>query len=154
MRDTLYRERQLWSGNEIVEIRYVSGSSVAGTSASSPGVPRQILYSWLYVVRNKVPISLLKSGQILYMARKKKGGLGRFPMAVCENREKRSGIGILYFSFSNPLWHPIGGGGYSLFIFFSSSLFSQTKPRGLHTHTFSPKLVFLKLSSWDRCFMT
>ena len=42
MRDTLYRERQLWSGNESVEIRYVSGSSVAGTSASSPGVPRHI----------------------------------------------------------------------------------------------------------------
>ena len=42
MRDTLYRERQLWSGNESVEIRYVSGISVAGTSASSPGVPRHI----------------------------------------------------------------------------------------------------------------
>ena len=42
MRDTLYRERQLWSGNESVEIRYVGGSSVAGTSASSPGVPRHI----------------------------------------------------------------------------------------------------------------
>ena len=31
MRDTLYREQQLWSGNENVEIRYVSGSSEAGT---------------------------------------------------------------------------------------------------------------------------
>ena len=39
MRDTLYRERQLWSGNESVKIRYVSGSFVAGTSALSPGVP-------------------------------------------------------------------------------------------------------------------
>ena len=44
MRDTLYRERQLWSGNESVEIRYVSGSSVAGTSASSPGVPRHVFH--------------------------------------------------------------------------------------------------------------
>ena len=43
MRDTLYRERQLWRGNESVEIWYVSGSSVAGTSASSPGVPRHVL---------------------------------------------------------------------------------------------------------------
>ena len=40
MCDTLYRERQLWSGNEDGEIRYVSGSSVAGTSALLPGVPR------------------------------------------------------------------------------------------------------------------
>ena len=31
-------ERQLWSGNESVEIRYVNGSSVTGTSNSSPGV--------------------------------------------------------------------------------------------------------------------
>ena len=44
MRDTLYRERQLWSGNEDGEIRYVSGSSVAGTSALSPGVPRHIAW--------------------------------------------------------------------------------------------------------------
>ena len=36
------RERQLWSGNEDGEIRYVSGSSVAGTSALSPGVPRHM----------------------------------------------------------------------------------------------------------------
>ena len=134
MRDTLYRERQLWSGNEIVEIRYVSGSSVAGTSASSPGVPRQILYSWLYVVRNKVPISLLKSGQILYMARKKKGGLGRFPMAVCENREKRSGIGILYFSFSNPLWHPIGGGEDTAFLSFSPPPYFLKQSLGDYIH--------------------
>ena len=42
MRDTLYRERQLWSGNESVEIWYVGGSSGAGTSASSPGVPRHM----------------------------------------------------------------------------------------------------------------
>ena len=42
MRDTLYRERQLWIGNESIEIRYVSSSSVAGTSALSPGVPRQM----------------------------------------------------------------------------------------------------------------
>ena len=39
----LYRERQLWSGNQSVEIRYVNGSFIAGTSASSPGVPRQVL---------------------------------------------------------------------------------------------------------------
>ena len=43
MHDTLYRERQLRSGNESVEIRYVSGSSVAGTSVSSPGLPRHML---------------------------------------------------------------------------------------------------------------
>ena len=41
------RERQLWSGNESVENRYVSGSFVAGTSASSPGVPRH-LYAMSY----------------------------------------------------------------------------------------------------------
>ena len=33
-------ERQLWSGDESVKIQYVNGSFVAGTSASSPGVPR------------------------------------------------------------------------------------------------------------------
>ena len=38
----LYRQRQLWSGNESVKIRYVNGSFVAGTSASSPGVPRHL----------------------------------------------------------------------------------------------------------------
>ena len=42
MMTQLYRERQLWGGNESVEIRYVNGSYVAGTSASSPGVPRHI----------------------------------------------------------------------------------------------------------------
>ena len=42
MTTQLYRERQLWSGNEKVEIRYVNGSFVAGTSASPPGVPRHI----------------------------------------------------------------------------------------------------------------
>ena len=36
------RERQLWSGNEDGEIRYVNDSSVTGTSALSPGVPRHI----------------------------------------------------------------------------------------------------------------
>ena len=36
------RERPLLTGNESVEIRYVSGSSVAGTSTSSPGVPRHM----------------------------------------------------------------------------------------------------------------
>ena len=40
MTTRLYRERQLWSGNESVEIRYVNGSFVAGTSATSPCVPR------------------------------------------------------------------------------------------------------------------
>ena len=39
---TLYREQQLWSGNESVEIRYVHGSFVAGTSAVLPGVPCHI----------------------------------------------------------------------------------------------------------------
>ena len=37
-----FREQQLWSGNENVEIRYVNGSFVAGTSALSPGVLRHI----------------------------------------------------------------------------------------------------------------
>ena len=46
MPDTLYPERHLWSRNESVEIRYMSGSSVAGTSASSPGVPRH-MYNFL-----------------------------------------------------------------------------------------------------------
>ena len=36
------RERQLLSGSENVEIRYVNGSFVTETSASSPGVPRHI----------------------------------------------------------------------------------------------------------------
>ena len=35
-------ERQPWSGSESVEIRYVNGSFVAGTSATLPGVPRHI----------------------------------------------------------------------------------------------------------------
>ena len=55
MRDTLYRERQLWSGNESVEIRYVSGSSVAGTSASSPGVPRHISILYISIYLLQVP---------------------------------------------------------------------------------------------------
>ena len=42
MTTQMYRERQLWSGNESVEIRYVSGSFVARTSASSPGFPRHM----------------------------------------------------------------------------------------------------------------
>ena len=42
MTTQLYRERQLCSENESVGIRYVNDSFVAGTSASSPGVPRQI----------------------------------------------------------------------------------------------------------------
>ena len=46
MTTQLYRERQLWSGNESVEIRYVNGSFVAGTSASSPGVPRHMYLGW------------------------------------------------------------------------------------------------------------
>ena len=36
------REQQLLSGNERFEIRYVNDSFVAGTSASSPGVPRHM----------------------------------------------------------------------------------------------------------------
>ena len=42
MTTELFRERQLWSGNKSVEIRYVNGSYVAGTSALSLGVPRQM----------------------------------------------------------------------------------------------------------------
>ena len=38
-----------WNGNESAEIRYVNGSSVAGTSASSPGVPRHIHILRMYV---------------------------------------------------------------------------------------------------------
>ena len=38
----VYRERQLWSGNESVEIRYVNGIFVADTSAMLPVVPRHI----------------------------------------------------------------------------------------------------------------
>ena len=40
------RERQLWSGNESVEIRYVKGSFVADTSATLHGVPRHILITY------------------------------------------------------------------------------------------------------------
>ena len=41
------RERQLWSGNECVKIRYVNGSFVAGTSALTPGVPRHMcVFIW------------------------------------------------------------------------------------------------------------
>ena len=62
MTTQLYRERQLWSGNESVEIRYVSGSFVAGTSASSPDVPRhkdtfQIQYIHVYCVCRSSRIS-------------------------------------------------------------------------------------------------
>ena len=49
MCDTLYRERQLWSGNESVEIRYVSGSSVAGSSASSSSVPCHLLIRYMKI---------------------------------------------------------------------------------------------------------
>ena len=37
------RERQLWSGNENVEIRYVNGRFVAETSDTLPGIPRQMV---------------------------------------------------------------------------------------------------------------
>ena len=37
------RERQLWSGNESVEIRYVDGSFVAEISAASPGFHRHMI---------------------------------------------------------------------------------------------------------------
>ena len=57
MTTRLYRERQLWSGNESVEIRYVNGSFVAGTSASSPGVPRPMEWGGVrplfYIRQNK-----------------------------------------------------------------------------------------------------
>ena len=49
-----YRERQQWSGKEIVEIRYVHGSFIAGTSASSPGIPRHMLNPFLSVVLAKL----------------------------------------------------------------------------------------------------
>ena len=47
MTTELYREWQLWSGHEGAEIRYMNGSSVAGTSASSPGVSRH-MYSKIF----------------------------------------------------------------------------------------------------------
>ena len=65
MRDTLYRERQLWSGNESVKIRYVSDSFVAGTSALSPGVPRHIFPSkqfHLVIIRGT---DILKRGRLV-----------------------------------------------------------------------------------------
>ena len=57
MTTQLYRERQLGSGNESVEIRYVNGSFEAGTSASSPGIPRH-----KYILAR--PISLKGRGGI------------------------------------------------------------------------------------------
>ena len=48
MRDTLYRERQLWSGNDSVEIRYVSGSSVAETSRRLRHLAFLVKYSFLF----------------------------------------------------------------------------------------------------------
>ena len=50
MTTELNRERQLWSGNENVEIRYVNGSSGAGTSASSPGVYRHIYIMYIQYI--------------------------------------------------------------------------------------------------------
>ena len=47
--DIMFGEQQLWSGNESVEIRYASGSSVAGTSALSPGVPRHMNITYVVV---------------------------------------------------------------------------------------------------------
>ena len=44
MTTQLYRERQLWRGNESVKIRYVNGSFVAGMTAMSTGVHRHILF--------------------------------------------------------------------------------------------------------------
>ena len=50
MTTELNRERQLWSGNENVEIRYVNGSSGAGTSALSPGVYRHIYIMYIQYI--------------------------------------------------------------------------------------------------------
>ena len=50
MTTELNREQQLWSGNENVEIRYVNGSSGAGTSASSPGVYRHIYIMYIHYI--------------------------------------------------------------------------------------------------------
>ena len=44
------RKRELWSGNESGKTRYLSGSSVVGTSALSPGVLRQ-MYIMLFTVQ-------------------------------------------------------------------------------------------------------
>ena len=52
MTTELYRERQLWSGNEKVKIRYVSDNFVAGTSTLSPGVSRHI-QTGPYLVKSK-----------------------------------------------------------------------------------------------------
>ena len=42
--------------NDSVEIRYVSGSCVAGTSASSPGVPRHIdLHIFFFIKMEYAP---------------------------------------------------------------------------------------------------
>ena len=57
MTTQLYRERQLWSGNERAKIRYVSGSSIAETSALSPGVSRH-----MYIV----DLVFLKYKSLLY----------------------------------------------------------------------------------------
>ena len=50
MTTELNLERQLWSGNENVEIRYVNSSSGAGTSASSPGVYRHIYIMYIQYI--------------------------------------------------------------------------------------------------------
>ena len=48
-------ERQLWSGSESVGIRYMNGSFVAGTSASSPGVTIQyfVYFRYKYSISSK-----------------------------------------------------------------------------------------------------
>ena len=61
MTTLLYWERQLWSGNECVEIRYVTGSFVAGTSASSPGVPRHMWTAYTSFRHNCAVNNLIKN---------------------------------------------------------------------------------------------
>ena len=56
MTTELNRERQLQSGNENVEIRYVNSSFGAGTSASSPGVHRHICIHYVYTVHTSIYI--------------------------------------------------------------------------------------------------
>ena len=55
------RKRELWSGNESGKTRYLSGSSVVGTSALSPGVLRQ-MYIMLYNVHMNMN-ALVRTGR-------------------------------------------------------------------------------------------
>ena len=73
MTTQLNGERQLWSGNESVQIWYVNSSFVAGTSALSPGVPRHMNEIQAYlpglsayritIVKYKAKVKLLNFGR-------------------------------------------------------------------------------------------